>query len=407
MTDRILIYLNPTVSGEYRWVVSGMDGTGPRAEQGSLELAAARARGNRVTALASARDVLLTRASLPSLNRQRLRQAVPFALEDHLATEVDDLHFALGGRDESGDLAVAVIDRERLGEGLERLSEAGISCDSVVPEPLALPREPGQWTIWADGDRAVVRSGDLAGFETDTDNLESVLQLAWQAAGEKPGKVILIGAGELPIPDLEETELSVHRHNNALDPLGELAREVAARRSGLDLLQGDFSASEQMGQVLRPWWGVLAALLIVLFVQLGSMAVENHQMSARIEAMDQEIQTLFREALPDVRNIVDPRVQMQRALEKLQAGNSAGPQGFLGLVAGASSILSSQPGLKLQGIAYRDGRLDIDLKIGDLQALDRLKQLLTQDGAVGVDIVTARSRDNQVDARIRLQEANT
>ena len=43
-------------------------------------------------------DVLLAEPDLPLKPGVKLQQLVPYALEEHLADDIDDLHFALGKR---------------------------------------------------------------------------------------------------------------------------------------------------------------------------------------------------------------------------------------------------------------------------------------------------------------------
>jgi len=93
------------------WIVLGDDTPKASVYQGDLHTAANHATGCRVIVMVSAFDVLLTEIDLPAMNRQRLVKAVPFALEEQVAADVDDLHFALGQREDDQDLACAVVER--------------------------------------------------------------------------------------------------------------------------------------------------------------------------------------------------------------------------------------------------------------------------------------------------------
>ncbi len=79
---------------------------------GPLEQAAQRAAGRHVCVLVPGTDVLLTEPELPAKAGAKLQQIVPYALEEQLAEDIDDLHFAIGKR--SGDAPttpVAVVAR--------------------------------------------------------------------------------------------------------------------------------------------------------------------------------------------------------------------------------------------------------------------------------------------------------
>src|SRR5262245_30462975 len=84
-------------AAQAEWLAT--DASGARrgnVHSGLLEEAAPLAVGRRVVVLVPGTDVLLAEPVLPLNSSAKLAQVVPFALEEHLATDVDDLHFAVG-----------------------------------------------------------------------------------------------------------------------------------------------------------------------------------------------------------------------------------------------------------------------------------------------------------------------
>ena len=57
-----------------------------------------RAAGRRVCVLVPGTDVLLAEPEFPVKAGAKLQQVVPYALEEQLAEDIDDLHFAIGKR---------------------------------------------------------------------------------------------------------------------------------------------------------------------------------------------------------------------------------------------------------------------------------------------------------------------
>ena len=114
----------------------------------------------RVVVLVPGEDVLLSSTVLPVRGAARMLQAVPFAMEDHLADDVSDLHFALGRRDESGEVAVAVTRQECMEQWLDELTEAGIGPQALYPDTTGVPSDSGAPTLVLDDERALLRQGD-------------------------------------------------------------------------------------------------------------------------------------------------------------------------------------------------------------------------------------------------------
>src|SRR5450755_1448661 len=79
---------------------------------GALANAVAAAAGRHVCVLVPGTDVLLLEPEVPARAGTKLAQIVPCALEEQLADDIDDLHFAIGRRSaDSLRTQVAVVAR--------------------------------------------------------------------------------------------------------------------------------------------------------------------------------------------------------------------------------------------------------------------------------------------------------
>ena len=127
MPHTLLLRLPAPGEEETEWLSIGDSGAPSAARQrGPLSLAAAVARSARVVALAPASHMLLAEPELPPGSGPKLARAVPFALEEQLTEDVDQLCFALGRRLPNGRTPVAVVARTTLKGWLAQLAAAGI-----------------------------------------------------------------------------------------------------------------------------------------------------------------------------------------------------------------------------------------------------------------------------------------
>lgn len=372
----------------------------------ALGAAADAAAGQRAVVLVPSTDVLFTRVSIPTRNRQRLAKAVPYALEDRLAGEVESMHFALGGRAANGDLAVAVVDRARMDAWLALLHDTGIEPHALVPDLLCLPWQPGEWTVLREHDLSLVRTGVQSGFVADTPNLVMLLELALAEASEAaPGRVRVIDAGAAG-PELPEAlgagAVALVADASPGDPLALMAQHYAAA-DALNLLQGPYSRQEQLLKLWRPWRAAAALLAVWLLVQGIGTAVEYAGLRQRSATLDQQIEQLFRKTFPDVQRVVNAEAQMKQRLAALERSRGQSSLGFLELLLKTGRPLTAA-GTELQSVQYRDGQLDVLIEIRDLQALDGLKQAIEQIG-LRVEIQSATAREQGVSSRLRITEA--
>src|SRR3974390_3831132 len=99
MPDWLLLRLPRSDAELAPWsVVEGRGAPVSPPRGGPLALAAARTAGRRVCVLVGGADVLLAEPEVPVKAGAKLQQLVPYALEEHLAEDIEALHFALGKR---------------------------------------------------------------------------------------------------------------------------------------------------------------------------------------------------------------------------------------------------------------------------------------------------------------------
>ncbi len=396
--ERIVLWLPADAGAAVQWRRFG-EAAPAGVSQGSLEELAAEAGSTPVQVLVPGEQIFITRLNLPTHNRQRLRKAIPFALEDQLLDEVESLHFALGQR--HGDsIEVAVVARALLDGWLERLRQAGLVVERLLPDVYALAPQADCWVALWENTRLLLRPAQAAPLVLDNDSLGELLPLLLEeAADERPGRLCLWdargGGDSLP---LEGVELERRSCEGLLHCLSAEALPADA----IDLLQGDYSRREQLGKLWRPWRLTAALALTVFGLQVAATAYDNSRLRQQSQALRAQAEAIYRQTFPAARKVVNPRVQMQRRLDALRAGGKAG-QGLLELLARSGEVLRNKRGLVLRSIRYKQGELDLEVEVASLQQLDELKQQLAREAGMQVDIQSAAAKGSKVRGRLRLK----
>ena len=347
----------------------------------------------RLIVLVPAERVMLTKVDLPVRQASRLLQAIPFALEEQLAEDVDDLHFAPGARQPDGSTPVAVVARQQMHDWLAPFKEAGLQPDLLLPDVLALPFDESLVTLHIDNQRCLVRSGPVSGFAVSKGLLGSVLP----SGAEAPALYLLQHEqGTLP-QDFTVGRSQALAHE--LDAYSEFAN--AARR--INLLQGAFAprrAHEKWIQAAR-WPAALAASWVLLSTL--TLAVANHQKQAEYEALQALAQEEFSQAFPQITRIVDLRVQAEQQLERMISGGSEDV--FLSLLSRTSPLLAKVSDLKVEGVQFRDRALYISLSGSDLQALEKLRAEFSKVSSLAIDVQSAQAGTEGVQIRLKVDQA--
>ena len=303
----------------------------------------------------------------PRASRQQL-QAIGYAIEDQLANDVEDNHFAIGAQREDGSLPVVVIEREVMDRLLERLRQARLRCDAIHAEMLLCPvpesgaiatlcPSPGGWLLRLDQDEAMPLS---AAMLDDT--------LAWLASRED----------DEPRFDCCTDSGALADHADWSCRPVECGPSRNRVKAAINLLQGDYRPGSRWRERLRPWKPVLWLLLGWLLVVIASAIVERVQMQHQLENLREQQWALIDRYLPGTEHRGDPkRLLVQRLSAQQQQGADGG---VIERLAEFAAIRSAFPGLKVGRVLYRDAKLIIDLEGAQLKLFEALEQKLKQQG---------------------------
>lgn len=369
-----------------------------KVKQGSISLLAEELPGAELVLIIPSEQVLLLPVNLPGKNAARLKQALPYALEDQLASDIEQQYFILGPKIREHTYAVAVTEKNYLDSVLTSLKEAGIYPGVVLPESLLLPFSEATLTLVEDGPNFIVRSGIYSGFSCDNDNLPLVIKSLLDDPGQDIQKVIVYGSIEsLDIPG-SQVEVEQRETPNAMVSL--LYNDMA---TDLNLLPKQFVHREQFDKKLKPWLPAAAMFLILVILQLSVQVYDYYQLKKQDVALQASLEKIYRQTFPDAKRIVNVEVQMRQKLKELRKQSGKAEGGFTEMMVKSAPLLKKSPGLKLQSLRYHDGKMDIDLEIKDLQSLEQLKEDLIKAGSWEVDIQSASSAENKVQGRIQVR----
>jgi general secretion pathway protein L len=402
MRNTLLIRVGQDPAAGCHWLPLNSDGQATGVvRSGSLEEAAVEAQGLRVVALIPGIDCLLTSVNIPGRsNRQKLLRAIPYALEEQLSDEVEDLHFAVGEVLPGGDYPVAIVAMRCMNAYTEALRDARLDVARMIPDTLAVPCADADTCVVIDGELALVRTGASSGYVIDADNLDVFIKAGLPDATETDTSVMVrmyVAAGTAP-PDLAVGNVETESYNG--DVLALLAQGMNS--GSIDLLQGSYSRTQEWGRLWRPWRATAALLVAGFLLSNVAMGVDYYRLSKEQGTLKTRIEEIYRQAFPGAKRVVNPRVQMQQHLEKLQGKHGTGSQ-FLVLLARSGDVLRKASDIEISGANYRAGRLDVDLTAASLQVLDDLKQTLSGKG-LAVEIQSATTEaGKRVKSRLRIQ----
>ena len=412
MADTLLIHFNPASPDNASWsLVNNAGELSTMLAHGSISDAAPLAAKHKAVVLLDSTPVHIDSVKLPIKNQQKLLRAAPFALEEKIADDVEDLHFIAGKTSSDGQTPVAAINRNTLNGILSTLNQYGIEPIAVIPDALCLTANSQQWSVLLHNDHANVQFDTFDAGEFDRDALSLLLDSALQQDDRKPPeKIILFSADgddvdtqdiESIIPDnIELIKVSYNKHPLVIY-CGEYKHALE-----LNLLQGEYKPTTKTNVNWQRWRLAASLAVVWLCLHLGVVGTQHNALQDKNQKLQVEIDKIYKKAFPESQRIVNARVQMEQKLDELKGlGGAASNNSLIALLSEASPALSSEKNINIQSINYRNNTIDLEVTGSTLQNIEQLNKKLNAT-SLSAEIVSSSSEKNQVKGNIRIKRAN-
>lgn len=389
------------VSGRLAWYAPGASDE-PRwldDEQNREQLLAAMAQQRLAPCFAvPGADVRLLRLSLSAEEKKHIAKSLPFVLEERVAEDIEQLHFASVALDKL-ELGVAICSTQRM-EAWQALLADIPGVRLWLPECLLLPWREGEWCIVLDGDDAIVRYDRCGGFSVERELLPVMLEglLTEQA---EPDSVVYYGreqAQELAaLPQSLQAKAQWRRGNlySAL-LLGEPPQPA------LNLLQGAFATRLPVARWWREWRAVAAIFALAFCVQLVATYTDYVKLERENLALRGAVESSYRKANPRG-NAPEPEKQLRRQLASMRG--SGENSGFVRLIEQVGAVIAGSSGTSIDGINYnfsaRGGEMRMNIVAADFGAVERVRADINKAGLEAV-MESSSAQGDQVRARLRV-----
>ena len=387
MAEWLILRMPRAANAAAGWLAADSEGRPLSAVQsGSLELAASAANGRRVAVLVHAAEVLSLEIELPARSAARAAQLVPFALEEQLATDIEAQHFAIGRSDADGRTTVAVVTRALLEDWLAQLAAADIKPDLLCADADLLPQIAGHTVALLEGDTLSLMAGDSGTRRTAT------------VISAPPGAfagALAVACGEAAVSThllFHVTPLEWQRRSSEIEAarplLASLRVQVlssgalpwlAARlpaAAPINLMQGAYAQRRSLGTGWARWRLAAALTGALLLLHLGSQAYSLWRLNRAERELDGAIAQLAGPQLSAGSGSIRQRLEQSLRASGAQDGKS----GLLPALQVLAQAMRAVAGTRIQALDFHDGALQLKLRAGDAQSLDRVNQTLRSAG---------------------------
>lgn len=325
--------------------------------------------------VAPAEHFSLHRVELPWLPEKKARAALPYALEDKLADNVENLHFAFDRNYyQQGHYLVAVCQRTYLATLFEKLAHQSIKFDVITMD----------WFALANSEACIVDTGLLI-----HDNLIFCGALSAELA-----PLYLKGTPlDFQLYSFIDSDDSLLNYPS--QSTGEKSAVWVAKRLQkaklLNISQGQFQQQSSYAQTKRWYYaaGIMASIWLLTALLINS--IKLHTLDTQIKEVDGQIAVIYKQFFPQAQQVISPRFRIEQLMKsKKGEGNNT-----FWLLLNQFSLASKDIGTKLEQLRYQNQQLQVTVVSKDFNALEALQTYL-QNTQINVKQTHASSKDNQV-----------
>jgi general secretion pathway protein L len=334
--EKLAIRLGSTPHDPIHWLVwSDTEGeiiaSGELPDVDGLRQLRERAPNAEVIGIVPGCDVVLKTVQLPLRANRKVLNAIPFMLEDEVASDISKSFFAFGKR--TGDLQqVAIVSRDKLTFWQETLKQADLHCDLLVPDTLALPYLPDALSLLSLGSHQqsplIVRTGEWDGYQGE----QSWTYPLFEKQLSKHHRSV-VAYSELPNSEhLQSLFTQSHSADTdeAIDKSATLTANYdklpiqllldGALQANFNLLQGDFIVKRKTNAQWEKWRLAAVLAAVALCVNLVSKTLELNSIKNQRQVVESSLQASINKGFPNLPKSRNKETAIRNEMVRLEQG---------------------------------------------------------------------------------------
>jgi general secretion pathway protein L len=336
--------------------------------------------------------ITLREIEIPTRSDAQARAAAPFAIEDEIAEDPSNLHVAVGPEVRPSTRLVAVVAHERMRVWAEVLVRQETGNAILLPESCAHNVEDGEATLIDHEDSILLALHGGGGFALDINLFTLLIERLVAEANVKTLNVYSHRIEAL-LPATLRSTLSIKVQPALSGVQYEEMLATGLSPQTLNLRQGRYAEATSLLSLVKNWKVSVALIGFVAMSYLIWVLLQGVQLKNEADSLRAETETLFRQALPDVVRMVNPRAQIQARLNE----SGGAEDQFLLLSSGLYSALESTPGSRLNALQFNasQSRLAATVVLPSYAEMETMRRHLNALG-LALNEGSTRSADNAV-----------
>ncbi|MDA7746296.1 type II secretion system protein GspL [Psychromonas sp.] len=368
MSEQLIIRLASDARQSINWLIwsdseKEIIASGEVENALALEQLAEKAQSRKVVCLLPSVDVILKSVAINGSFTRQMQQALPYMLEDDLASDVDKLHFSVLAK-ETDLIHVAICAKAKLQMWLDWLKEAGIVSLKFIPEVLALPfSTDDKWQALQLDNQWIIRESLNNGWSCESEMLHDILQLRLI---DNPEQVI---ESYCSLPESAAGEWLLV---DTILPMQLLAEGCVD--NNYNILTGEFKTKKASNLQLDKWKMPAIAVVIFFVIALSNLFIQNSRVEKQTLQVQEQVETVYKQAFPTQGSLKYNRIKKKiTGLLKDISGTDT-DTGLLIMLNDLIPVFKAVPSLEISTLKFNSKKKEISLSVSadSFQAFEQL-----------------------------------
>ena len=404
MSNKTIIRLNENSPESAEWIEISDQGRQISAPQsGALQNLPNQLRSNPIFVLLPGTETTTKFLKLPIKSIQKIRAAIPFALEEELAGDIKDLHFSfikIKGNDE---IPIAIIEKKRLNYYQQLLDDCNIEAHLITSELFGLEMIKNTITAMIEPNKIMINNGSNISVVIENDNSQDINNIINQI--KESANYIQIYLRE-DIKNHEHLSNDLKDNHDNIDiklipshSLQKLSQTIINSNS-VNLLQGKYAAKIDLEKYFKPWKYTAILIIALCFTSLLNKALLYNKLTNDESDLATRFTNEYKKFDSRIRNIDDP-IQLISALQ-----NNGPIKSEVSLFLGSLDNLSeaiNRNNAYINSITYQDNIVNIRITSPDVTSLDKVRRNINQNSIFQATILSTNQISNNIESRLELR----
>lgn len=361
-----------------------------------------------------AEDIALTSAKIPSTQARHIQKALPFAIEESLAQDVDDMHLVAGSKFADGRIMVAAVSKAQMQHWQEQLQSFDINSQEWLIDAQMLASDKTRWQLLLEDDGAILNAQEKGLFKIEKDNLfylldglvleEDVISCdLHHQQGEDVSLILARLENELN----GSFNVTAHNYSNSIELLADLSIQL---KKPINLQQGEFKLKTQKAAKANPFKVPLSMAAALAIIATSINGIQAYNLNKQAKEVNRASVAYYKQLFPEARRVNSGSLKKRVQAKLKNIGSSDTQAGFLTSLDNSGAVLKKlglSKDMAFTSFRYSDrtSELAIDIEGKDVGQFEKFKLELIKSGSPA-ELGSITNENNVVKGRIKLGGKN-